>query len=254
MGTGLLVAGIVAVIVGAILLFFGRRAQAKTNLIKSVATQSVADLPNLLPGEMVEVKGTVRCDAPLTAEYANKPCVWYSSSVVREYEKRDRDSDGNMQTSRSSETISSDTQQTPFFVEDATGKVEIRTEGADIDAPQILNRFDDRNSGGGAGPSISIGGVTISSGDNDRTLGFRYVVKALEVDKPVYVLGAYQEDGTIGAPPPGAKNRKFIVSHRTEEELNASWGKQAFWLGISAAMVAAVGAVLVVVGIVLLVV
>ena len=249
MGSGMLVIGLIALAIGAVLLFFGRRAQSKTNLIKNVVTSTVKDLPSLLPGEMVEVKGSIRCDSPLMSEYANKACVWYSSSVVREYEKRERDSDGNMQTNRTSETVSSNSQQTAFYVEDATGKVQIQPDGADIDAPTILNRFEDKNSSG-SGPTISFAGISISAGDNDRTLGYRYTVKALEIDKPVYILGAYREDGTIGKPEHGDKNRKFIVSHRSEEELQSSWGKQAFWLGTSAIAIFAIGAILVILGII----
>lgn len=252
MGSVMLVVGLVALAIGVALLFFGRRTQAKTNLMRSVATLAVKDLPSLLPGELVEVKGTVRCAEPLMSEYAEKACVWYSSSVVREYEKRSRDSDGDMQTTRTSETISSNTQMTPFQVEDATGKVEVSLDGAEVDAATILNRFE-QNNGGGSGSSISIGGLSISTGTNDRTLGYRYVVKALEVDKPIYVLGAYREDGTIGVPDHKDRNRKFIVSHRSEEELNRSWGRRAFWLGTSAVVTFAVGALLVIAGIVVLI-
>ena len=52
------------------------------------------------------------------------------------------------------------------------------------------------------------------------------------------------------APEHGDKNRKFIVSHRTEEELQASWGKQAFWLGTAAIAIFAIGAILVILGII----
>lgn len=251
MDSAMLVIGLIALAVGSVLLYFGRRLQAKRNLLQAVATLTVKDLPSLLPDEMVEVKGTVRCDAPLTSEYADKACVWYSARVIREYEKRERDSDGDMRTSRTNETISSNTQQTPFFVEDATGKVEVRLDGADIDAPTILDRFDKKDDSG-SGPSISIAGISISTGDSDRTLGYRYVVKALEVDKPIYVLGAYREDGTLGAPTHRDTNRRFIVSHRSEEELKASWGKTAFWLGTSGIATFALGAVLVIVGVILL--
>lgn len=251
MGAIMLVVGVVLVVGSAGLLFFGRRAQAKRNLLQSVATLTVAEMPRLLPWEMVEVKGTIRSDTPLMSEYANKACVWYASKVIREYEKRERDADGDMQTHRTSETVSSNSQMIPFFVEDATGRIEVNLDGADIDAPTILNRFESADDNG-SGPSISFAGISISMGDSDRTLGYRYVVEALEVDKPIYVLGAYREDGTIGAPAHGAKNRKFIVSHRTEEELKASWGKQAFWLGTSAIAVFAIGVLLIIAGIILL--
>ncbi len=252
MGTVMLVIGLVLLIIGAALLFFGRRTQAKTNLMKSVATLTTSELPSLLSGEMVEVKGTARCASPLTSEYANKACVWYSANVVREYEKQEKDSEGKMQTTRTSETISSNVQSTPFTVEDATGQVEVHLDGAEIDAPMILDRFEDHK--GNSGPSITFHGVSINVGDDDRTLGYRYQVRALEVDKPVYVLGVYQEDGTIGRPPSGSKTRKFIVSHRTEEDLRTSWGKQAFWLGTSAVGSFVVGGILVVLGIIFMIV
>jgi hypothetical protein len=249
-----LIIGVIVLVVGGALMFFGRRTQAKTNLMQSVATANASELSNLLPGEMVELKGTIRCASPLTAEYVNKACVWYSSSMTREYEHREKDSDGNWETNRRSETVSSNKQFTPFFVQDATGQTQVDLTGAEIDAPVILDRFEDKPSGGNSGPSISIGGISFSGGGGDKTLGYRYNVKALEVDKPVYVLGVYREDGTVGAPPEGSKTRKFIVSHRTEEQLHASWGKSAQRMGFAAIACAAIGVILIVIGIVLLVV
>jgi len=247
------IVGVIVLLIGGGLLFYGRRTQAKTNLLQSVATSTAADLPNLMSGEMVELKGTIRCPNPLTAEYADRLCVWYSSQVSREYEHREKDSDGNWETRRQSESVSSNTQKTSFFVQDATGQVEVHLEGADIDAPTILDRFEDKSSSN-SGPSIKIGGVSISTGGDDKTLGYRYNVKALAVDTPIYVLGVYQEDGTVGAPPPGSKTRKFIVSHRTEEELHASWKKQAMWLAVVAIVLAVAGAALIVGGLISLVV
>src|SRR5690348_15128046 len=140
-------------------MYFGRRTQAKTNLMQSVATANAAELSKLLPGEMLELKGTIRCASPLTSEYVNKACVWYSAQMTREYEHRQKDSDGNWETNRQSETVSSNTQFTPFFVQDATGQTEVHLDGAEIDAPVILDRFEDKASEGNSGPSISIGGV-----------------------------------------------------------------------------------------------
>ncbi|HVX29386.1 MAG TPA: E3 ubiquitin ligase family protein [Nitrolancea sp.] len=250
-----LIIGVIVLVVGGALMYFGRRTQAKTNLMRAVATANAAELSNLLPGEMVELKGTIRCASPLMAEYVNKACVWYSATMTREYEHREKDSDGHWETNRRSETVSSNTQHTPFFVQDATGQTQVDLTGAEIDAPVILDRFEDKPSGGNSGPSISIGGISISGGGGgDKTLGYRYNVKALEIDKPVYVLGVYREDGTVGAPPEGSKTRKFIVSHRSEEDLSASWRKHAYRLGLAAIACALIGAILIVVGIALLVV
>jgi hypothetical protein len=244
-----LIVGVIVLVIGASLLYFGRRTQSKTNLMQAVGTSNAADMGKLLPGEMAEIKGTIRCANPLTAEYAEKPCVWYSAQVTREYEHREKDSNGNWQTNRRSESVSSNTQRTSFFVQDSTGQIEVHLDGAEIDAPTILDRFEDKSSNN-PGININIGGASISNSNDDKTLGYRYNVKALAVDTPIYVLGVYREDGTIGAPPPENKARKFIVSYRSEEELHASWKKQAFWLGSVAIVLALAGVVLIVIGII----
>ena len=252
---GFVFAGIVVLLIGAALLFFGRRSQAKTNLLKSVPTSSAADVANLMPGELVEIKGTVRCDQPLTGEYSQKPCVWYTSSMSREYEERSKDAQGNWQTSRGSETVSSNTQATPFFVEDSSGRVRVDPDGADFDAETIVDRFDTQSADTGplGGVSIDIGGINIGgSGNGRRTLGYRYKEQAIPVDIPIYVLGARSESGDVVKPPPGSGGR-FIVSHRSEESLSASWGKTAHWLAYSAIALFVIGAILLVAGVVTMV-
>jgi hypothetical protein len=42
------------------------------------------------PGSLVEVKGMLRCEEPLTSEFAEETCAHYSSKVTREYSERDR--------------------------------------------------------------------------------------------------------------------------------------------------------------------
>src|SRR5688572_15509636 len=77
MGTSgvLLIIGLVAAGIGAVLLFIGRRIQAKTNLLAKVPTVDASEVASLIPGEMIEVKGVIRCDTPLTAELAQRACV-----------------------------------------------------------------------------------------------------------------------------------------------------------------------------------
>ena len=72
------------------------------------------------------------------------------------------------------------------------------------------------------------------------------------MDAPVYVLGTVQEDGGIGAPS-GDEGPRFVVSHRSEEELGQSLGKTVLWLGVGAIGAIVVGVVLLVIGIIVLV-
>lgn len=246
-GAIVLLIGAVVFVVGGILIFTGRRTQAKTNLLRAVATSNAADIAGLLPGEMVEVKGAIRSDTPLTSQHASRPSVWYESTVSREYEERDKDSQGNWRTTRGSESVSTAKQAIPFFVEDASGRVRVNPDGADIDAPTVLDRFDDKADG----PSInvSIGGIELGASGR-RTLGYRYVEKLLAVDTPVYVLGTVREDGEIGAPANGGRGRKFVISHRSEEALEAAWSKSAHWQVYIAIGLLTLGVIMIVGGLV----
>jgi E3 Ubiquitin ligase len=102
------------------------------------------------------------------------------------YEVTDRDSDGDSRTSRRSEVVASNERFAPFVVEDESGAVGVRGEGAEVDALEVMNRFERET--GGAG-TITLGGVTVNLGGGARTVGYRYEEKILPVDSPVYVLG-----------------------------------------------------------------
>ncbi|MFS8532963.1 E3 ubiquitin ligase family protein [Sphaerobacter thermophilus] len=253
MGTSgvLLIIGLVAAGIGAVLLFIGRRIQAKTDLLAKVPTVDASEVASLIPGEMIEVKGVIRCDTPLTAELAQRACVYYSSRVVREYEYRRRNAKGETVRSRRSETVAHNEQSTPFYVEDSSGRVLVDPEGAEVDAQKLVDRFE-RNPGA-LGPTISLGGISLNLGGDDGTIGYRYQEHVLPVDIPVYVLGVVQEGGTIGRPPAALKGRRFIISYRAEEALRESWGKKARWLGISAVALFALAVILFVVAVGMLV-
>jgi E3 Ubiquitin ligase len=64
---------------------------------------------------------------------------------------------------------------------------------------------------------------------NDRTLGFRYTEMHLPVDSEVYVLGVVGNDRCIGAPPPGAKGQRFLISIKSEETRAAELGGKSRW-------------------------
>ena len=247
-----LIVGIVLLAIGAGLLLWGRRTQAKTDLLRSVATSNAADVPSLMPGELTEVKGTIRCDTPLTGPESQKPCVWYSTAVLREYEDRTKNTNNEWQITRGSESLSSNQESTPFFVEDTTGRVRIDPSGAEVDAPTTVDRFEDATNEAQQ-VSVDLTGIYIGGNGGRRTLGYRHQEQALEVGTPVYVLGAVRESGEIGAPPRGSQGR-FIVSHRSEEALTESWGSSARHLGYAAVACLALGALGLVAGLVLLVV
>jgi hypothetical protein len=245
----LLLFAVIFVVAGIVLLYFRNKNKQKAALMGQTQTSSASDVSGLAPGTLVEVKGTLRCEEPLSSEMAGEKCAYYSSKVIREYMERDYDDD-DVGSDRRSEVVAHNEQFAPFVVEDSTGTVALNAEGAEMDAKQVVNRFE-RNTGS-EGPSISLGGTTIHLGGGERTLGYRYTETILPVDAPVYVLGTVQQGGGIGTPS-GDEEHRFVVSHRSEEALGQSLGKTVLWLGVGGIASIAVGVVLLAVGIFVLV-
>jgi hypothetical protein len=245
----LLLFAVIFLVAGIVLLYFRNKNKQKADLMGQTETSGASDVSGLAPGTLVEVKGTLRCEEPLSSEMAGEKCAYYSSKVIREYMERDYDDD-DVGSDRRSEVVAHNEQFAPFVVEDSTGTVAVNAEGAEMDAKQVVNRFE-RNTGS-EGPSISLGGTTIHLGGGERTLGYRYTETILPVDAPVYVLGTVQQGGGIGTPS-GDEGHRFIVSHRSEEALGQSVGKTVLWLGVGGIASIVVGVVLLAVGIFVLV-
>jgi E3 Ubiquitin ligase len=245
----LLLFAVIFLVAGIALLYFRNKNKQKADLMGQTETTGASDVSGLAPGTLVEVKGTLRCEEPLTSEMAGERCAYYSSKVIREYMERYYDDD-DVGSDRRSEVVAHNEQFAPLAVEDSTGSVAVNAEGAEMDAKQVVNRFD-RNTGS-EGPSISLGGATIHLGGGERTLGYRYTETILPVDAPVYVLGTVQHGGGIGTPS-GDEGHRFVVSHRSEEALGQSLGKTVLWLGVGGIASIVVGVVLLAVGIFVLV-
>jgi hypothetical protein len=247
----LLLFAVIFLVAGGVLLYFRNRTKQKSALMSQTETSSAPAVSGLSPGTLVEVKGTLRCEEPLTSEMAEKTCAYYSSTVTREYLRPDYDDDDNdVGSDRRTEVMAQNEQSAPFEVEDESGSVAVDAEGAEVDARQVMNRFD-RNTGNEG--TFSLGGVSINLGGGERTIGYRYTESILPVDAPVYVLGTVREDGGIGAPQSGEEGHRFVVSHRTEEALGQSLGQTVLWLGVGGAGALVLGVVLLVIGIIILV-
>jgi hypothetical protein len=230
----LLIGGVVLLLIAGGLIFFGRRTQHSVNVLRRAIPTRAADVPNAFPGELVSVSGTARNDRDHISQHTKKPCVYYSFSVVREYERTNRDSKGNRTTSRSSETIASHESSVPFFVEDQTGRVRVIPDRARFDGRQVLNHYEPY---AGDTSTISFGGFTMNIGmGGDRTLGHRYTESIIAADEPVFVMGVVDEHGLIGAPEPGGgtKDRALVISYRTADALREEWQSRARWMAYGA--------------------
>jgi hypothetical protein len=257
---------------GGLLLYVRHRTRRKVDLMRQTQTADASGVSALSPGTPVEVKGTLRCEGPLQSEMARESCACYFSRVTREYVRSSGpssdDSPGSHHTRQTaSETLSEIVRAVPFFVEDGTGRVEVHPQGSEVDAKEVVDRFEPS-----ASPGFALGGVPVPFDEEANTLGYRYTESVLPVDSPVYVLGVVREGGGIGAGPepvdapveelplmkggelastlPSSrdKERRFVISHRSEEVLEQDLARTAFWMAVAAAGALVLGVIVAVAG------
>ncbi|MGH3090077.1 MAG: E3 ubiquitin ligase family protein [Rubrobacteraceae bacterium] len=235
--------GILAWVAVGVLIYFRSKQLGKTEVMRSTETSQASDAATAAPGTLVEVKGTLRCEDPLTSEMSERTCAYYLSQVIREYRETDRDSDGKTTTRRRSEVVASNEQFAPFAVEDDSGAIGVKAEDAEVDAMEVVNRFE-KDDGSGRG-SITLGGFTVNLGGGEQTIGYRHVEKILPVDAAVYVLGPVGHDDEIAA----SGDERFIISYRSEEQLEKKYKKDALTLALVAAGLFVFGLIFVGVGV-----
>lgn len=213
-----LVFGILGLLLTAGLIWNGLRVRRKAELIDRAVPATSVTIERCLPGELVSISGTARCDQTLTSQHQSTPCVYYESSIIREYQKQRASRRGGR--SRGKETVHTDTRSVPFRVEDRSGRVAVLPDGADFDADETLNEYVPETDQSGV---IQIAGVNVTVGYQERTLGHRYIEKTIPVDEPVFVLGVVDERGDIGAPDGDRDNAGLIISYRDADSLQAAW-------------------------------
>ncbi len=87
----LILFGVILVICGAVCFWFRFRKQRELALMAATQTSRAADVASLAPGSVVEVKGTLRCQAPLLGEFSKQQCVYFHAEINREEVYYDRD-------------------------------------------------------------------------------------------------------------------------------------------------------------------
>lgn len=256
--------GIALLIIAAGLLFWRRSRQARLRGILGTETSTVKEITELgayvregLEGHtafnrVCELKGTIRCDNPLTSEVAKQPCVYYSMSVSREYEEiyTETDSQNNQhqRTRRGSENVANNSQLVAFWLEDETGRIPVAPHGAEIDAEQVVDRYEPA---GQAQVGLSIGGLQLGLGNlgGTRTLGYRYRESLLPLARQAFVLGeASDSSGTLTVQKSRQKGDKFIISLKSEEQLVQSAQRTINWLLYGGVACGVLGVVALVVG------
>lgn len=230
--------GLLLLAIGALLLWLRWRKTARAALM-AVGTSSASEARAKPAGTLVEVSGTLVCEAPLTSEFAGAPCAYHRSTVTHIYDQRVRD-DGQWRTDRESEVISANERRVPFAVRDTTGLIPVNPQGAEIEAVPV---HDQTEPSGDALTNLAVGlAASVLHLPGRRTVGYRREEAILPLNVRVYVLGVVGPDGAIGA---AGRGQAFVISHRSEGEILASLASSGRWLGIAAAITLLVGVALV---------
>lgn len=188
--------------------------------IRETATLSVAEVAARHRarqlGQLVEIVGTIECDAPLRAPYSESLCVAYDYTVTEDKQRLGYSGGGfgadhqhSLVNRRGQRNIGHSFDQHDhrvprFYVRDASGRIAVDTAGAEIDLLETVARFESYT-----------GGVA----NVERQIWRQE--HALPLGNRVYVLAALADDG--GEPVlmrhPVERGRRFIISHRDERAL-----------------------------------
>lgn len=208
---------------------------SKVGELESTASTVASEIDGGGFRHFAELTGQVVCPAPLTSPLAEVPCLFYSMSITRRYEEDyyTQDKNGNRvrRTRTGTEIMSSESQQVDFSLDDGTGQLPIKTQGADFDGlVETIDRFVPGNARGGqirmGRFSLSIGGI----GSNRRTLGYQYDESILPLDRRLTVVGEVSD--ARGALDCGTGGPVFVLSTRTKKELIGSAETTAKWTSI----------------------
>jgi len=175
---------------------------------------------------LVELKGTAETQAPFTSFLARQPCAQYAYRVEEHWSRvvvtTTTDSKGRSHTTTRHEsgweTVASGGERAPFYLQDDTGYVLIRPEGADLQPAEMFSRTVERDDPlyYGQGPEGAVANT-----DHRR----RFVETGLPLHVPLYIVGQARERTDVVAPEiAAAKDAElFLISTKGEEKVTSSY-------------------------------
>lgn len=258
---GMLIAGIVCLVAAAIAAYLFYDSRKTLQAVQGTETLKCGDVTQLSqaaseavgPGSFshgCEVVGTAMAPetGQLTAPESKLPCVWHKTEVKEHYYEYRRDSNGNRRRHNQTRTLSSYTSETPFLIDDGSGRVPVLPQGAEIDGEEkVVDRMErDVNKASGL---LGLANIAFSFGDH--TTGVEYTESILRPGARLYVLGEVSDrrgEVQLGKPSEGGP---MIISTRSEEEIVSSKRGTIKWSRIGMIVLIPAGLVLVVLGLVL---
>jgi len=230
-----IIIGIVLIGLGVLMIFLRRKKSDQLLEIKATQTSTAKDLTDMCKSineelgstggfkQQAEVKGVVKCDKPIYGELSKQPCVYYEMNVSERFEEvyYEKDAQGNSQrrTRTGSTSVASNSQRIPFQLEDATGRVTVNPNSANIDPVQVVSKYEQNFSGNRVSFGSFSFNIAARSGDR-RVLGYEFTEKIIPLDRNIYVLGeASDSSGQLMIQTSSEKGKPFIITLKSEEEL-----------------------------------
>ena len=190
---------------------------------------------------LVELKGTAQCEQPLTSYLAGATCIYYAYEIEERWSRlvTTTESDGRGGTREVTRResgwtqVDARTESAPFYLQDDTGSILVRPEGARIESLSVFDRecstwdslYYEK------GPAS---GVMNSDGVR------RFTERVIPVQAQTFVVGQARERSDLIAPEIAADPTasEFLISVRSEEEVSSGLGWQIVLFGLLGAAVA----------------
>ena len=268
---GWIIFGVIVIVIGVFLVYSAKSAAKKALYMQALETTTVGTITETVEqirtsmegeaseyAEYVELKGSIQCEegTQLIGQMSQREAVICVTKVIREYEEKrvSTDSEGRRRTSwhKGRDTVSNNRNEVPFFLEDSTGRIRINHKGSELGLIKAVEKFEPANDGGGS--QISFGGLsfTVSAfGSGRRTLGYRYTEEIFPLGAKLYALGeaADTEHGLVLRKPTGEESKPYLLSLKSEEELQESNQSKAKTHRTIGLVLLALGGVLLLIGI-----
>lgn len=240
----IVVVGVIALIVGVVLMLVARHYGNKAAAVRRQGAGRIGDLLALYQavraeadaGFFAEPAGVSGAGTPLevlTSPFCNTPCLAYESTIYRKYETTvtSRDSQGKEQrrTEQREEQVSSQSRRVRFTLTDPSGSITVDPEDAELYTRTNMDEFRPEGDASPASLLGALGGALTALAGGNRTLGYRYVEKVTPTGETLLVLGQARDDQhgalTLGKPSEGP----FIISLKSREQLLSSYRSTETW-------------------------
>lgn len=262
---GFFIFGIVLIAVGIFLIFSAKRSEGRLLNIQMTNLTNTKNIKENWEGMSnsygdgnfnlyVKLNGKATARKPIQVEYTDYDCAYVKTKLTREYEEltERKDSDGKMkrQWVRKQEVlVDHEMAAEGFALADEYGDIELGTDGAELHLKEVHEQFEK-----GDDPatlfSFNFGPVSIRSGSNVRTIGFRHQASVIPMASSLFVIGgANDRSQELSVSRPLEKDKPFIISVKREDEIVASRDQSRKRKEIGAKVLIGIGAIVAIVGI-----